>query len=744
MTQQNRTRHRQRRMPRVPCNTVLASVLALAVGGAGMAQAETRPSLNFYGATGLIDMPSGEAQPDGQLSVSTAHFGPVSRTTLSFQITPRISASFRFLGIRDWNANVAPASRVGIDAFDTYYDRSFDLRFKVLDESRYLPAVTIGLQDFAGTGVLAGEYVAATKNITPSLKVTAGLGWGRLGSHGGIGSPFGARPPIAIGFGGKFNTSQWFRGPAAPFGGVEWKISDAWTFKGEYSSDNYDEEARRRGTFDRKSPVNLGLEYHPGDSYRLGLYYMHGSQIGLAGHFVLNPRTPRNRAENAPAPVRPRPPRNVDPGAWDGGWVTQADAGPVLRGNIERRLADDGIFVESLDYSANRVRVGIRNDRLDNEAQAIGRTARVLSQTMPASVETFEIVPVVSGMPASTVTLRRSDLERLEFSPDATRAMRGLASIASADRVLPGTFRDPELYPAFRWSLGPYARFRFFDQRDPFKMDVGLRLTGRYDIAPGLHIAGEVTQRLAGNLKDRPPLPDRRRLQPVRSAVYYYDRDGTTALEKLALHWNTKLGRDVYGRVSAGYLERMFGGVSTEVLWKPAGSRWAFGAELNYVRQRSPKQNLGFTLPASMYQTDNFNGGGPAKYSVLTGHVSAYYQISDGFHVQLDVGRYLAGDVGATLSIDREFANGWRVGAFATKTNVSAADFGSGSFDKGIRIEVPFAWLMGKPTRRSTTTVLRPFGRDGGARLEVDGRLYNELRSYHAPKLDGSFGGFWK
>jgi len=742
MTQQNRQKNRARPASRAMSKLAAASVMVLA--SVGMACAEVRPSLNFYGATGLIDMPSGEAQPDGQLSVSTAHFGPISRTTLSFQITPRISASFRFLGIRKWNENVPVGGRVGVDQFDVYYDRSFDLRFKVLDESRYLPSVTIGLQDFAGTGILAGEFVAATKNITPSLKLTAGLGWGRLGSHGSIGSPFGARPPINIGFGGNFNTSQWFRGPAAPFGGVEWKINDVWTFKGEYSSDRYDEEAARRGTFTRKSPVNLGLEYQPGDSYRVGLYYMHGSQIGLAGHFILNPRTPRNRAETAPSPVQPRPARGADPGAWDTGWVTQADAGPILRGNIERRLASDGIVVESLDYTAGHVRVGIRNDRLDNEAQAIGRTARVLSQTMPASVETFEIIPVVSGMPASAVTLRRSDLERLEFSADATQAMRGVATVGSADRRLPGSFRDPDLYPAFRWSLGPYARFRFFDQRDPFKMDVGLRATGRYDLAPGLYIAGEVTQRIAGNLKDRPPLPDRRRLQPVRSAVYFYDLEGTTALEKLALHWNTKLGRDVYGRVSAGYLERMFGGVSTELLWKPAGSRWALGAELNYVRQRAPDQKFGFTLPASMYQTDGFNGGGPSKYSVLTGHVSAYYQISDGFHVQLDVGRYLAGDVGATLSIDREFANGWKVGAFATKTNVSAADFGSGSFDKGIRVEVPFAWLTGKPTRRSTTTVLRPFGRDGGARLEVDGRLYNEVRSYHAPQLDKSFGGFWK
>jgi len=199
--------------------------------------AEMRPTLNFGGTSGLIDMPSADQQGDGVLSVTSAHFGPISRTTLSFQVTPRLSASFRFLGIRDWNEAFCPPVCGGTNQFETYYDRSFDLRYQVLNEGRYLPAVTIGLQDLAGTGVLSGEYIAATKNVVPGVKVTAGLGWGRLGSFGSIGSPLGDRSPVVIGFGGNFNTGQWFRGPAAPFAGVEWQVNDRLGLKAEYSSD---------------------------------------------------------------------------------------------------------------------------------------------------------------------------------------------------------------------------------------------------------------------------------------------------------------------------------------------------------------------------------------------------------------------------------------------------------------------------------------------------------------------------
>lgn len=44
----------------------------------------------------------------------------------------------------------------------------------------------------------------------------------------------------------------------------------------------------------------------------------------------------------------------------------------------------------------------------------------------------------------------------------------------------------------------------------------------------------------------------------------------------------------------------------------------------------------------------------------MTGHMSGYYDFGNGFQAQLDIGRYLAGDYGATLTIDREFPNSYK------------------------------------------------------------------------------------
>ena len=105
----------------------------------------------------------------------------------------------------------------------------------------------------------------------------------------------------------------------------------------------------------------------------------------------------------------------------------------------------------------------------------------------------------------------------------------------------------------------------------------------------------------------------------------------------------TKLDDDLYGRLSGGLLERMFAGVSAELLWKPARQSWGLGGEINYVQQRDYDQMFSFR-----------------NYDVVTGHASVYWDTGwYGIGSQVDAGRYLAGDWGATLSLKRRFANGW-------------------------------------------------------------------------------------
>ncbi|MBK5933546.1 hypothetical protein CCR78_06065 [Rhodovulum imhoffii] len=701
---------------------LLGAVAAMAMTPALAQQTDLskRPSLNFYGVPGLIDMPSGEALPDGEFAVSHARFGGISRTTVTFQFSPRISGSFRYSGTSDWN-DVVPSN------FDTYYDRSFDLRFLLLREGRYMPSVTLGLQDFVGTGLSSAEYLSATKQVLPGVKVTGGIGWGRLGTYQDIGTLFGDRPEIEIGEGGKFNSTQWFKGPIAPFAGIDWAVTEKLTFKAEYSSDKYVQEAGRRKVFKRDSPFNFGVEYQVNDTLRVGAYSLYGSEFGVMASVMLNPNRPPNPGVigPAPTPVGHRPSPVADPDAWSPEWIEQDGAREILGTNLAKQLDADGLELEGLSLTARQAELRFRNSRYDSSAQAVGRVARAMTRALPASVETFRIVPVVNGVPAAAVTLRRSDVERLENAPNGAQALHRVATLSDGGGVsaVPPV---PGAYPRFNWSFGPFVRTSLFDTDDPVLADLGLRLRGSYELAPGLVLRGSVSHRLFGNL-DQAVVEEDPALPQVRSDVARYDQETEFALDSLTANYYFKASQDIYGRVTAGYLEQMFGGVSAELLWRPVESKLGLGAEINYARKRDYDGGFGFR-----------------DYDVITGHVSAYYDLWEDYQVQLDVGRYLAEDYGATLSVDREFANGWKVGAFATITDVSSEDFGDGSFDKGVRISMPLTWFTGVPNTSSVGTVVRPFTRDGGARLSVGGRLNETIREYHKTRLDAQWGRVWR
>ena len=699
-----------------------SALLAALVGGIASAPAlaEMRPTLAFSGVTGLIDMPSGDQQSDGVFSITAAHFGTISRTTLSFQITPRLSGSFRYSAFGGWNLT-KPSQPSG------YFDRSFDLRYQVLEESRYLPALTIGLQDVIGTGFMAGEYIAATKTIADRFKVTAGLGWGRYGGYGAIGDPFGPRPPVDFGLGGRPRIGQWFKGDMAPFAGVEWQINDRWGLKAEYSSDAYAAEVGK-GIVDRQSPFNFGLEYQYSNSIRLGAYSLYGAEFGLAAQIVLDPKRHPTGGPLGPGPlpVVDRPAKGV--AGWSQDWATDAASLPGLRDRLQTVLGADGLVIETLAVTATSAELRLRNPRIDAAPQAIGRAARAMAAVLPPSVDVFEIVPVVDGLALSKIVLRRTDLEQLDHAAGQDALIRERTEIQSATARAPiGALAGQDLYPKFSWNVSPYLRVSLFDPNYPVLADLGLRASARYDLRPGLVLSGAITKKLVGNLDKSDRVSDSKAPHLVRSEANKYDAQGDPAIETLTLAWFTKPAPDLYSRVTLGYLERMYGGISAEVLWKPVNRPYALGLEVNYAQQRDFDQLFGFQ-----------------DYGTVTGHISGYYDFGNGFLAQLDLGRYLAGDYGMTLTLDREFANGWKVGAFATLTDMPFETFGEGSFDKGIRIQIPFAWLTGGATRKTYATTLRPLLRDGGARLEVEGRLYNTVRDYHASRLDDQWGRFWQ
>jgi hypothetical protein len=199
----------------------------------------------------------------------------------------------------------------------------------------------------------------------------------------------------------------------------------------------------------------------------------------------------------------------------------------------------------------------------------------------------------------------------------------------------------------------------------------------------------------------------------VRTYLREYLTTARTTLDNLSIDKSERLSRSWYASAYAGYFETMYGGVGSELLYRQPGSSWGLGADVNRVQARNFEQDFGFR-PNQTYDT---------------GHVTAYWTTPfQGIQTSLSVGQYLAGDVGATWSIAKTFANGATMGAFVTKTNMSAQEFGEGSFDKGIYWNIPLEAFLTSPSRFIASFSWRPMTRDGGAMVARPVNLYAQSR----------------
>lgn len=698
----------------------LLATTAMALGHPTIAQ-EVGPTYSIYGTPGLLEMPIAQTPDEGTLAGTLSYRDGLFQAVLDYQMTPRLSGTVRY-GIADLYDDTA----TGI--IENEFERGFDLKYRLVDEGDYVPAVAIGLRDFLTPGRFQSEYIVATKSIGDNLTVTGGIGWGAMGTRDGFDNPIASRADRPV-FDeaepeGQLASDAWFAGDASLFGGLSYQINDRWGVMAEYSSIAYD-MAPNSPAVPADSPYSLGVSYRPNDAVQLSFAALNGQELALSGSFFLNANNRPSMAglESGPVPVRVRSAAARGESTWDQSVGRQT----ALRDALASAMEIEGLTLTGLELTDRSARVRFANGRYRSNAQAMGRVARLMTQVLPGAIEVFVLEPEARGIGLSAVSITRSDIEALENRPGAADTLFANAGFSAAG---PDTGLQPVAAgPAFDWGFAPYFAIDAFGNNGSASVDAGVRLNASYRFSPQLVLSGTLAQSLLRNDETDPAPDSTPDLQNVRTDGGTYGDDGVPVLETLTLSYFGRPGGDLYSRVTLGYLERMFGGVSGELLWKPVESRFGFGLEVNQVAQRNTDM---------LFEFDEYD------YDVTTGHISAYYDLGNGFHTQLDVGRYLAGDWGATLRLDREYGNGVRVGAYVTQTDVDYADFGDGSYNKGVVISIPQDYLFGRPTQRTYGTTLRTRVGDGGARLNVDGRLYGVVRDAHQADLADTWGRFWR
>ena len=208
-------------------------------------------------------------------------------------------------------------------------------------------------------------------------------------------------------------------------------------------------------------------------------------------------------------------------------------------------------------------------------------------------------------------------------------------------------------------------------------------------------------------------------LPHVRSDIQSYLAEGKNNIQRFKLEYMASPMKDLFLRADLGMMEEMFGGVGGEILYRPFTKKYALGLTLHKVRQRDYDQKFSFR-----------------DYETTTGHLGLYYDFPSKISGQLLIGKYLAGDKGATLDLSKRFESGFALGIFATKTNLSAEEFGEGSFDKGFYFSIPTQLFYTDYRSGVISFGLHPLTKDGGALLYQHNSLFSILGNSNKSSID--------
>lgn len=662
------------------------------------------PTSGNFGETGLFDMPSARFMPEGSLKFGISSFDPYEVTGITASPFSWLEATFRYTEVK--NQLYGPSYYSGNQ---TFKDKSFDFKFRLIKESRYLPNVALGLRDIAGTGVFASEYLVLSKKLGP-FDTTLGIGWGQMATEGNISNPltgvhksFGDRNKDYGGLGGDFNFGQFFAGEnAAIFGGLEYTFRKyGLRFKMEYDTSDQENALNPLLPIEVDSKINFGLAYPLGKWADLNVGFQRGNTLQFSlffkGDYSDKPLVPKMDRPNRITKLSNRERRKI------------ANNKKFYYNSLLKALKEEEIYLQSASLQESKLSVTVNQSKYRSYIMATGRAARVASAISSDDVEVIEIYHM-NGKPE----MAKVSLNRKEFD----KAVEG--QISSEELLMNTEFSSPYpqhqnnadylpkvIEPDFIWNMGPALRNHIGGPEAFYLGQLWWKINTNLLIRRGLSLSTVLGANIYNNFNEFNN-PSYSKLPHVRSDIQSYLKEGQTNIARMKLDYIWTPFKDIYTRVDIGLLEEMFGGVGGEILYRPFNKRYAFGIVAHHVKQREFKQRFGFR-----------------DYETFTGHLEAYYELTNGINFALMAGKYLAGDKGATFDVSRRFKSGFRVGIFATKTNVPKEIFGEGTFDKGFYFSIPTQMFLPNYETGTIGFGMHPLTKDGGALLHNHNSLWS-------------------
>ena len=541
---------------------------------------KTLSSPNNYGITGLLETPNSKFMGQASLRFTFSSSYPNEFTTLTATPFSWMEASYRYTEFTD--EKYGPVFYSGNQSLK---DKAFDIKIRLLNEKYYLPQIALGLRDIAGTGILSSEYMVATKSFG-DFDITAGVGWGLLGSDNSIRNPFNSLHSSfktrtnVVGQGGNFKYSSWFSGPAGIFGGVEYSLRK-YGLKLILEYDSSDPQMNPFNPMEVKNKLNLGLNYHLSDAFQLGMSFDRGTNFRLS--FSLK--------GNFYEDTLPKPrPKNVVSLNYEQKKKIIEDPGIFYR-SLNKSLRDETIFIQSASLKKEEASVSIGSPRFRSLPRMAGRSAAIVSALAPEDINKINIHVMNGDFEVATFIINREkfdDAKNFKGSVSEILKRSNLESNSNTPLILNSSFNPTINFPEFSWTMSPALKHQiggpegFYLGQLFWKTDTTIKFRRNFSLYTsfGINLYDTFNNLINTSGSSIPH---------VRSDIQEYLSKGKNNLQRMQLEYVFSPYKDLYVRADFGLLEEMFGGLGGEFLYRPFTKNYSLGFSLHRVKQRGYK-----------------------------------------------------------------------------------------------------------------------------------------------------------
>ena len=248
---------------------------------------------NNHGSVGLINIPTARFFDEEAHGITVYDGTPDQKITLTSNPYDWFEASFFYTNIQ--------GKPYPYFEYQDYKDKGFNFKVRLKKEGHF-PAIAVGLNDFAGTGLYSSEYIVTSYGVK-NIDFHFGMGWGQLNGHESVKNPLGfisdrfkTRPIGFTGKGGSLNPDKYFSGKSASlFYGISYKFKNNLFFN--FEKDPIKVDGPKMPYPQAKNQYSYGLIYKINNNLNIGLSRERGSYFSLKFNYKNNPRDSKKNYE---------------------------------------------------------------------------------------------------------------------------------------------------------------------------------------------------------------------------------------------------------------------------------------------------------------------------------------------------------------------------------------------------------------------------------------------------------------